>query len=364
MMHLSRPRRSNLRPWALGHAALVALSLSAVCGLRAPAFAQAPPTADRSELEAKRKEQEERRKEIERLKAEATRETSDQKEARLRAEAKAARGQEALAKAQAALAAASRRQNRQGQQLMYEAWMLDPTNMDYPFNTAAFAEANNDTEAEFWAYAGFISLAMRELLALGPSNSDYKLQVEERVTKARTRMEVLGNKVGHGEVEVTIDQDSCEIYLDGAYLGKGKGTITALTGQRRVRAECQGFKTIDQAVNVRAGDSNKIPLVATSIEYYGFLIFNVKPNDEVTVFLDDIDLVKRRGVEANAEGSITGTGSKTDPIRLMARKWVIRFQKQGYDRWHRRIEVRRDQITIVNAALEKMSDTVESSGSQ
>ncbi len=364
MMHLSQHHSTHLRLWTCSLAALVALALPAAFGLGSPAFAQAPPAADRSDLEAKKKEQEERRKEIERLKSEATRETADQKEARLRAEAKAGRGQEALAKAQAALAAASRRQNRQGQQFMYEAWMLEPTNMDYPFNTAAFAEANNDPEAEFWAYAGFMSLAMRELIALGPSNSDYKLQVEERVTKARTRMETLGGKIGHGEVEVTIDQDSCELFLDGAYLGKGKGTITSLTGQRRVRTECQGYKAIDQVINVRAGDANKIPLVATSIEYYGFLIFNVKPTDEVTVFLDDLELDKRRGAEANAEGSITGAGSKTDPIRLMARKWVIRFQKQGYDRWHRRIEVRRDQITIVNAALEKMSDTVESSGNE
>ncbi len=326
------------------------------------AFAQAPAEADRSEMEAKKKAQEEARKERERLKAEAVKETSDQREARLRAEAKVANAQAALGKAQEALKAAARRQNRVGQTLMMEAWILDPTNMDYPFNAGAFAEANGDAEGEFWALSGFMSLALRELVALGPSNSDYKATIEERVTKARTRMDALRGKVSSGQVEVSTVPDDCEIYLDGAFLGKGKGTIEAITGQRRVRTDCMGFKPIDQFLNVRAGDANTVVLRPAPIDYYGYLVLNYKPTDGVTIFLDDIEIEKRTGPEPNAEGTITGKGSKLDPVRLSARKWIIRFEKPGYDRWHRRIEIRRDQITVVNAALEKMSDNVEASG--
>lgn len=326
------------------------------------AWAQAPAEADRSEMEAKKKAQEEARKERERLKAEAVKETSDQREARLRAEAKVNNAQAALAKAQEALKAAARRQNRLGQTLMTEAWVLDPTNMDYPFNAGAFAEANGDTEGEFWALSGFMSLAVRELVALGPSNSDYKATIEERTSKARGRMDTLRNKVSSGMVEISTVPDECEIYLDGAFVGKGKGTIEAITGQRRVRTDCMGFKPLDQFLNVRAGDANSLVLRPMPIDYYGYLVINLKPTDGVTIFLDDIEIEKRSGPEPNAEGTVSGKGSKVDPVRLSARKWIIRFEKPGYDRWHRRIEIRRDQITVVNAALEKMSDNVEASG--
>jgi hypothetical protein len=348
--------RSALRSPLLGLCALLLLA-----ALPANAIAQAT-AADRAEFEERRRKEEEKRKQIEKLKEEATRETADQREARLRAEAKVAGQQEALAKAQEALKAAAKRQNKRGQDLMAEAWRLDPTNMDYPFNTAAFAEATGDADVEFWAYAGFMTLALRELVALGPSTSDYKVQIEERVTKARQRMDALRKKVSAGTVTLQVEPAECDIYLDGAFVGKGKGTIEALTGQRDVRTDCLGYKPLQQTMNVRAGDANTAVLRPRSIDYYGYLIVNVKPAEGVTVFLDDVDAAQRVGKEATAEGAITGSGAKKDPYRLHARKWIIRFHKDGYDRWHRRIEIRRDQITIVNAALEKMSDTVEASG--
>lgn len=348
---MSYPPRA---PFAL----VLALLIAAICV--SPAAAQ--PVADRSELEEKKRIQEEKRKQIEKMKEEATRETADQKEARLRSEKKVANQQAALEKAKEALAAASRRQNKKGQDLMAEAWKLDPGNMDYPFNTAAFAEANNDPEMEFWAYSGFMALALNELAALGPSTSEYKTQIENRVQKARTRMDAVRSKVSSGMVSLEVDPKDCEIYLDGAYLGRGKGKIEALTGSREVRTDCQGYKPFVQQLNVRAGDANTALLRPKPIDYYGYLIFNVKPDEEVTVFLDDVEISKRVGAEPNPDGVITGTGSKKDPIRLHARKWIIRFYKKGFDRWHRRIEIRRDQITVVNAALEKISDTVEASG--
>jgi hypothetical protein len=348
-------------PRRLAARSAVPLFVAALCAT-APALAQ--PKADRTELEEKRRQQEEKRREIERLKEEATRETADQREARLRAEAKVAAAKQALEKAKEAMQAAGRRQNRRGMELMREAWLLDPANMDYTFNTAAFAEAVGDAEAEFWAYSAFMTTALRELVALGPSTSDYKTLIEDRVTKARGRMDALRPKLSTGMVELEVRPAECELFLDGALVGKGKGSIEALTGLRTVRTDCQGYKPLEQKLNVRGGDANKALLEPPSIDYFGLLIINVKPAEEVTIFLDDQELDKRRGDAATADGVITGAGTKQDPIRLHARKWIIRFAKKGYDRWHRRIEIRRDQITRVDAVLEKMSDTVESSGGQ
>ena len=325
--------------------------------------AMAQPAVDRSVVEEKRKEQEAKRKLKDQLKAQRTKETAGQRESRLREETKEAHRKIALEKAQQAMQAAGRRQNRKAIDLLHAAWMLDPLRMDYPFNVAAFAEALNLPEMEVKAYTAFTNLAERELSQLGKNAGDYKATIEERLAKSGERLQILRNRFTTGTIKlVVLTATDCEIFLDGAYVGQTDGKIEAIAGQHKVKTICPGYYDIEQFANVRAGDANVFKLRPTPIPYYGYLVFKVKPADGVTVFLDDIPLEKRRGDKPDEKGTITGTGIKKDPVALHARKWIIRFKKDGYDRWHRRITVRRDQITIVNAALEKMSDQVEVSG--
>jgi len=326
-----------------------------------PAFAQ--PAVDRSAIEEKRKAQEAKRKLKEQLKKQRTKETAGQKEERLREESKEANRKLALVRAQEALQAAARRQNRKGMELMTVAWMLDPHRMDYPFNVAAFAEALKKHDLEIRAYAGFMNLATRELSQLGKNAGDYKATIEERVAKANGRLEILRNRFTTGTVKLmVVTASNCEIFLDGAFVGENEGKIEAIAGQHKVKSICPGYYDIEQFANVRAGDTSTYKLRPSPIPYYGYLVFKVKPAAGVTVFLDDIPVDKRLGDKPDQKGAITGTGSKKDPIALHSRKWIIRFKKDGYDRWHRRITINRDQITIVNAVLEKMSDQVEVTG--
>lgn len=327
------------------------------------ATALAQPTADRSAVEEKRKAQEAKRKLKEQLKAQRTKENASQREARLREEAKEADRKLALVRAQEAMQAAARRQNNKAIDLLQTAWMLDPMRMDYPFNVAAFAEALNKPEIELRAYTALINLAERELAQLGKVENDYKTTIEERLVKARGRLEVLRHRQTTGTVKLVVETATdCEIFLDGAYVGGTEGKIEALAGQHKVKSVCPGYYDIEQFANVRAGDANIYKLRPTPIPYYGYLIVNVMPSEGVTVFLDDVPVEKRLGEKPTEQGAITGSGAKKDPFALHARKWIIRFKKDGYDRWHRRITIRRDQITIVNAALEKMADQVQTTG--
>ena len=322
--------------------------------------ALAQPAVDRSAVDEKRADQEAKRKLKEALKAQRTKETPGQRESRLREEAKEANRAIALEKAQGAMQAAARRQNNKAIEMLHAAWMLDPLRMDYPFNVAAFGEALNKPEIELRAYTAFINLADRELAQLGKATNDYKTTIVERLAKANGRMEVLRHRFTTGTVKLVVETATeCEIFLDGAFVGAIEGKIEALAGQHKVKTICPGYYDIEQFANVRTGDANVYKLRPKPVPYYGYLVINVKPDDDVTVFLDDIPLEKRRGEKPDEQGAITGTGSKKDPIALQARQWIVRFKKDGYDRWHRRITIRRDQITIVNAALEKMSDQVE-----
>lgn len=342
----------------------LAMALSAALLLIIPAAALSQPAPDRAALEEKKRQQAEKRAMLEKLKKERTKENAQQREEREKLEAKVANQKLALEKAQEALQAAAKRRNSQGMELMHAAWMLDPQRMDYPFNTAAFAEATRKEEMEFFAYTAFASLAKRELDRIGAGDGgSYKQTILERMDKTDDRLETLRARITSGIVKLsTPKQPNCEIFLDGAFVGEGKGSIEVITGQHKVKTECLGHYDIEQFVNVRTGDANTIVLNPQPIPYYGYLVVNVKPADGVTIFLDDMPIDQRLGKTPDAKGTITGTGSRTDPFTLHARKWIIRFKKEGYDRWHRRITIDRDKVTMVNAALERLADQVEVTG--
>ncbi|GEM_PF-2276468 len=337
---------------------LVAAALVAV--FVSPAVAQ--PKADRAAMEAKKKAADAKRAQIERLRKAKAKETSAQREERERMEKKSRNSQAALNKAQAAIGAANRRKNKQAYELMREAWLLDPQNRDYAFLTAQLAGGVKNDQGEFAAYASYLVVAKGLMSNLGPGDSDFKAIVNGRLTKANERLHVLRNNITSGKVTITTKPASCDITLDGAWVGQGSGVIEAVAGQHKVHVDCPGHYPIDQFLNVRGGDANRHLLRPTPIPYFGWLVINVKPADGVTIFLDDVPIQNRMAAKPTKEGKITGTGTKKDPIRLHARKWIIRFKKPGFDRWHRRITVTRDSITSVNAVLETMQDNVETSG--
>ena len=336
-------------------AALLAIAFGATA-------AAAQPAADRAAMDAKKKEADDKRKQREELKKAKAKETSQQREERLRTEKKQANAQAALTKAQGAIDAANRRKNKQAYDMMREAWHLDPENRDYAFLTGQLAAGNKDEQGEFAAYAAYLVIVAKLVGQLGPGESDFKTALLNRKAQAEERLHVLRNTITTGKVQIATMPAICEMYLDGAYVGVGDGTIEAIAGQHKLKADCPGHYPIDQFLNVRAGDANRHLLRPTPIPYFGSLVINVKPADDVTIFLDDVPIENRMAAAADKDGKITGKGTKLDPIRLHARKWIIRFKKAGYDRWHRRITIERDSMFVVNAALERMEDNVESTG--
>ncbi len=355
-------RRRYLSTAPRGRVSVVIAALLSLCVVGSASRATAQPAADRSAMEAKAKAAAEKRKRIAEIKKERTKETSSQAEERERMEKKAENGRKALALAQAALKAASFRKNKKGFELMKQAWQLDSQNMDYSFNAAQFAAALHDNASEFVCYAGFMNVAQREEKNLGPGASQFKTTLLERMAKARARMVTLRKLLSVGRARLVVEPSNCELYFDEHMVGEGGGTIEAITGQHKVRTDCAGFYPLEQYVNVRVGDAKTAMLKPRPVAYFGYLVVTLKPADNVTIFLDDVPIADRLAKPESDPGRVTGTGTKIDPYRLHARKWIIRFKKDGYDRWHRRITIERDRINQVSAALERMADTVESSG--
>ncbi len=338
------------------HGALPLLLVSVL----AQAVEPSPPTGDRSEIEAKKKAREEAEKRKAEATASAVKETSEQRETRERLEKKEQNAKEARKRAQSALEAAGRRQNQKGMELMAAAWKLDPYTLDYPLNTGEFAKALNDNELEFAARAAVKVLATRQLTQV-PESSPRRKEIEEALKIANERIEFLKTRLSVGLLNVQVEPKNCDILLEGAYVGQGSGQIEAITGQKKAETRCVGFADFEQFVNVRVGDPTHVTLKPKQIAYFGKLIVKVEPADGVTVYLDDVPVADRKADKPTPDGKVGGVGTRQDPFQLAARKWVVRLQKDGYDRWHRRIDIKRDDTTMIDARLEALNETVESS---
>lgn len=332
----------------------VAVALPALAGV---ATAQ---EASVEEIERKKKEREEAEKRREELRKSEVQETEEQREERERLERREEAIKAARGKFAAAAQAAAKRQNQRGLELMEAAWMLDPFFIDYPLNTAAFAQALTQPETEFRAWSAVKVLAKKSLASL-PPDSPKREYFDDNLAKADQRLNALGATLSVGKLLVTSDPKSCELFLEGAYVGTGSGEIDVLTGERKLEAKCPGHEDTTRFVPIRAGDPTSVTIKPKPIPYFGRLVIKVEPADGVTVYLDDQPVAQRMADQPTKDGAISGAGSKEVPYKLSARKWIIRFQKEGYDRWHRRIEVRRDQTTVVEARLESMSE-LEPSG--
>lgn len=314
--------------------------------------AWAQDLGDRSEVERKKKEREELEKQ---RAAMEVKESEEQREARERQEAKDKRIKLAQDKAQQSAQAAAKRQNDRGLELMESAWYLDPVTLDYPRYTAEFAKALNKQELEFRAWAAVKVLCNINLAQLGP-DAPRRSYYEEALGLANARLEVLRTKLATGILKVAVEPASCEIIVENAYVGTGKGEIETITGGRKVETRCQGYYDYEQFVSVRQGDPTEAKVKPNPIPYFGKLVVKLEPSDGVTIYLDDVPLEQRTGPKPTKEGTVTGKGTKEEPIQLAARRWILRFQKEGYDRWHRRIEVRRDQTVLIDAKLESLAE--------
>ena len=327
------------------------LAAALLVGVGAPATVWAD-AAEQEEYERKKKQ----REEADKARAAATiQESDEQREARERIEKKEANTAAAKNKFAAAAAAAAKRQNDRGLEYMEQAWLLDPTAMDYPLNTALFAKALNKIELEFKALSAVKVLAKKNLATLDATHPkrDY---FEEALATSNLRLETLRSKLSVGILKIQVDPGSCEIFVEGAFAGIGTGEMETMTGQRKIETKCIGYADFEKFENVREGDPTTSRVKPTAIPYFGRLVLKVNEADGVTVYLDDTVAQQRLAEKPSKEGAITGLGTKEQPFVMAARKWIVRFQKEGFDRWHRRIDVRRDQTTTLEANLESLAN--------
>ena len=284
-------------------------------------------------------------------------ETDQQREQRETMEKKEKNAKEAVKRYAEAGALAAKGQTARAMTLLEAAAQLDPYRHEFPLAVAEIAVVLKQPETEWKQLTAATILIKRTLEQIGDSPKRPKF--EDQLKKAQDRLAELkaDGKVAVGTIRLFAEPKTCEIFLDGAFVGVGSGEIESLTGTRKAETKCVGFYDYEQFVNVRVGDPTSATIKPNAVPYFGKLIVKLEPADGVTIFLDDVPLDQRMAEKPTQEGKVAGKGTKAEPYLLAARKWIIRFAKDGYDRWHRRIDERRDETVVVDARLEALADT-------
>lgn len=317
-------------------------------------LALAQPAEDRSAVEEKKRQNEEKEK----AKANAVvHESESAREQREAQDKKERNAKEAVKRFGDAQQFAAKGQNARALELLQAAALLDPYRHEFPLAVAEVALALKQPETEFKALAAAVILLKRTLAQIG--DSPKKPKYEELLKNASNRLAEFHaeGKLPLGTIRLFAEPRTCEIFLDGVYIGVGQGEIESLTGTRKAETRCPGFYDYEQFVNVRVGDPTSATIKPQPVPYFGRLIVKVDPAEGVIIFLDDVPLEQRLAEKATTDGRISGNGTKADPYVLTARKWIIRFAKTGFDRWHRRLDIHRDETVVVDAHLEALAET-------
>ena len=141
-----------------------------------------------------------------------------------------------------------------------------------------------------------------------------------------------------GKLAIDIDPAGGDLIVNDVWLGQG--TVRELTmpvGTYAIQGRARGHVTQRQSLDVQADTTARTKLTLAKRIYKGGIDISVEPGDGAEVLLDNVSLGK-------------------PPVRKMdldTRKYLIRVEKPGWDRWVRYVTVERNTTVKLKVTLEK-----------
>lgn len=205
-----------------------------------------------------------------------------------------------------------------------EAVRADPSQVDGYLNAGNVAKHLNRCKDVLLMFRGFLYLAPQD-----PEARNAKAAIAACEAKAT------------GTLTVKTDVAGAEVLVDGGLIGRTPITdIKLAAGTYRIDLRHPDYEDAGTEVTVTAGQPVEAAVTMNRKLLYGFLEVKTDPADGVQVFLDD------------APAGVTPLSEK---LRLETKKYLLRLEKAGYDRWIRNVTIQRDRTLTVNATLEPLA---------
>lgn len=220
--------------------------------------------------------------------------------------------------------ALKKRQYQKALQAYKEAVKADPLQMDAYFNVGSVAQALKKCEDVLIYFRGF--------LYLSPGTEDDKT-ARAAIRECEGRPEV-------GRVTIESEPSGAEVKVNGALVGRTPLEIGLFRGTYKLgfyHPDC--FDTFSE-INVTPKEPVTLKQDLPKRPAFGFLEVSTEPKEGVTVFVDEQEV----GVTPLAE-----------PIKLEAKKVLVRLRKEGYDDFIRAVTILRDKTYRLDVKLEKAS---------
>jgi tetratricopeptide (TPR) repeat protein len=215
---------------------------------------------------------------------------------------------------------------------------------NYPAALAAFEEAVKADPMQLDGYfnAGNIALHLqkcrevllyfRGFLYLSPGTPDDKAAKAAIATCEAKPTGILA---------VRATEPGVEVWISGALVGRTPiGALKLATGTYRVELRHPDFEPFSREVTLAAAEETRLEEPLTRRILYGYLEVKTEPADGVQVYLDEKPI---------------GVTPLKDKLRLETRKFFLRLEKAGYDRWIRNVIIGRERTLTVTATLEPVA---------
>ena len=143
------------------------------------------------------------------------------------------------------------------------------------------------------------------------------------------------------KLSVTVVPKEAQIQVDGVLLGTEKISLTVSAElEHGLLAEVQDYETVEEFIQLEPGEDRIVRLHMKKIVYEGTVEFVVSPNDNVKIFVD---------------GNLAGT-SITE-LRLPVGWRLFCFEREGFGRWWRFLEMRRGERETLRVILREDPNT-------
>ncbi len=140
------------------------------------------------------------------------------------------------------------------------------------------------------------------------------------------------------EVTFDIEPAGVELTVNDVVLGRAqRSPVKLLPGKYTVKASKTDYVDLSHSFEVVGGAPSRVAAALEKMIFHGDLKVVTHPAEGVQVYVDD---------------KLIGE-SPVDPIRLETRRYLVRFEKEGFDRWIRYVDITKDATTLVEPKMER-----------